>query len=287
MSPDLTRNYPNIIPDNNLRLPDALTIVHGPAPLLARFVLEGDKAARSRGITLRLRHDFEELVYLNRQHVGDGSWFRLVNSFNPEYTDLSPENSYWMSGEDDSGDIVVSWAGRVYYWPDSTLVTEARKMFYGREDERPCVVTAPAAAAITGLVLFAGSSWIRPDLRGRHISQLIPRIGKAYAMARWPLDWVIAYVSRILVDKGVGAGFGYRNFSYSIFYPASPWGDLEVALGYAPAAEVYEDFANFLSSELSSATGANTGELLSSSSLDSIVTKTSSEGVFHGSSNRS
>ena len=36
--------YPNIVPDNNLRLPDALTIKHGPTRLLSTFVLEGDKA---------------------------------------------------------------------------------------------------------------------------------------------------------------------------------------------------------------------------------------------------
>ena len=42
--------YTNIVPENNLRLPDALTIKHGPAPLLSRFVLEGDTAcARPRG----------------------------------------------------------------------------------------------------------------------------------------------------------------------------------------------------------------------------------------------
>ena len=52
--------YPNIVPQNDLRLPDALTIKHGPAPLLARFVLEGDKAAREIGIRLRLRHDFRD-----------------------------------------------------------------------------------------------------------------------------------------------------------------------------------------------------------------------------------
>ena len=59
--------YPNIVPENNLRLPDALTIKYGPAPLLARFVLEGDKAARELGIRLRLRYDFGELLYLNKQ----------------------------------------------------------------------------------------------------------------------------------------------------------------------------------------------------------------------------
>jgi len=43
----MTSIYPNIVPENNLRLPDALTIKHGPAPLLSRFVLAGDGAARS------------------------------------------------------------------------------------------------------------------------------------------------------------------------------------------------------------------------------------------------
>jgi hypothetical protein len=46
----MTKKYTNIVPDNNLRLPDALTIKHGPARLLSTFVLEGDKAARRIGV---------------------------------------------------------------------------------------------------------------------------------------------------------------------------------------------------------------------------------------------
>jgi len=101
----MTLIYPNIVPENNLRLPDALTIKHGPARLLATFVLQGDKAARQIGIRLRLRHDFDELLYINREQVAHGTWFRLVNHLNPEYSDLSPENSYWISGENEQGDI--------------------------------------------------------------------------------------------------------------------------------------------------------------------------------------
>src|SRR5690348_14998511 len=95
--------YPNIVPKNDQRLPDALTIKHGPAQLLAKFVLEGDKVARRAGIRLRLRHDFAELAYLNKQAVANGNWFRLVDMFNPAYCDLSPENSYWISGENEAG----------------------------------------------------------------------------------------------------------------------------------------------------------------------------------------
>jgi len=121
----MTKNYPNIVPDNNLRLPDALTIKHGPARLLSTFVLEGDKAARRAGVRLRLRHDFGELAYLNKQRVAKGDWFRLVHMFNPQFCDLSPQNSYWISGENEYGEIVLSQAGRVYYWPETSLEQEA------------------------------------------------------------------------------------------------------------------------------------------------------------------
>ena len=117
----MTLIYPNIVPENNLRLPDALTVKHGPARLLSRFVLEGDKAARQMGIRLRLRHDFGELLYLNEREVAHGNWFKLVNMYNPAYCDLSPENSYWISGENEAGDIVLTQAGRIYYWPETSL----------------------------------------------------------------------------------------------------------------------------------------------------------------------
>jgi hypothetical protein len=287
----MTLIYPNIVPENNLRLPDALTIKHGPARLLARFVLEGDKSSRQMGLRLRLRHDFGELVYLNKQEISRGSWFRLVNMFNPEYSDVSPENAFWVSGEDQNGEIAVTWAGRVYYWPETNLAEQACAMFFGRDEGQPCKVTAPAAELITGVVLSAGSVWVRPEFRGRQLSRLFPRIGRAYACSRWPIDWTISYVAPILVEKGVAAGYGQKNFSHSIFYPQSPWGDLEVVVAYTPAKEIYEDLATFMvtefsANEFSGAEATSRDDSLFSTSLDN-VTNTSSVGVFHGNNNRS
>jgi hypothetical protein len=90
----MTLIYPNIVPENNLRLRDALTVKYGPARLLSRFVLEGDKAARQIGIRLRVRHDFEQLSYINKQQVTNQTWFPLVKMYDSQYCDLSPENSY-------------------------------------------------------------------------------------------------------------------------------------------------------------------------------------------------
>jgi hypothetical protein len=271
--------YPNIVPENNLRLPDALTVKHGPARLLSRFVLEGDKAARQMGLRLRIRYDFDELLRLNQVEIARGSWFRLVNMFNPECSDVSRENAFWVSGEDDSGEIVVTWAGRVYYWPDTNLAEQACAMFYGRDDGQPCTVTAPAAQEIGGVVLSAGSVWVRPEFRGRQLSRLFPRIGRAYACARWPIDWTISLVAPVLVEKGVAAGYGQKNFGHSIFFPDSPWGNLEVVVAYTAAADIYKDLERFMATELSPNRAAPP---LLSTSFDN-VTNTSSVGVFHGS----
>jgi hypothetical protein len=220
---------------------------------------------------------------LNKQHVSQGNWFRLVDSYNPEYTQIGPDNAFWIAGEDDAGEIAVTWAARVFTWPDTTLAEKAGEMFYGRETDRSCIVTAPAAKMITGVVLCGGAAWVRPDLRGHRLSQLVPRIGKAYAFGRWPTDWSICYVSRMLIDKGVAAGYGQKNFSYSIFYPSSPWGDLEVVLAYTSAEDSYADLAKFLETELSTGRDGIIGGLpLSAAILEQRVTKTSSDDVFHG-----
>ena len=280
--------YPNIVPENNLRLPDALTIKHGPARLLSRFVLEGDKAARRLGLRLRLRHDFGDLLYVNKDAIARGTWYRLPNMFNPEYSELVPENSYWISGENEQGEIVVTQAGRVYYWPETTLAQEARLMFYaGREEGQRCVVTAEDARSIGGVVFYGGSVWVRPDFRGMQLSQLLPRIGRAYALARWPVDWGISLVTPILVDKGIANGYGYKHTSYSVFYPGSPWGDVEFALVSLSAVEAYDDFVDFLAAGLPEASSAGRAPEDAERVRDSKVTKISGVGVFHGSNSLS
>jgi len=280
--------YPNIVPANNLRLPDALTVKHGPPQLLSRFVLEGDRAAREQGIFLRLRHDFDELLYLNQQKVKNGTWYPLMRMFNPQFTDLAPEDSYWISGENEQGEIVATHAGRVHYWPDTALEQKVDELLYGQRDSvQRCIVTAPDAKLITGVVVYGGSAWVRPDFRGKRLSQLLPRLGRAYALARWPIDWGISIVAPLLVEKGVAAGYGYKRESRSIIFPGAPSGAVDNVLVSVSAAAAYEDFAAILRNGFSIATLFNSRSLPSSARFDNIETRISSEDVFHGSSSRS
>jgi hypothetical protein len=190
--------------------------------------------------------------------------------------------------EDENGEIVATHAGRIHYWPDSNLEIEVDRMLYGMaDDSQPCQVTAPDAKKITGVVVYGGSAWVRPDFRGNRLSQLLPRIGRAYALARWPVDWGISIVAPVLVEKGVAAGYGYKHESRSIFFPGAPTGSVENVLVSVSATEAYDDFAEILKTEFSDSVAVKLRSPASGSFLDNIDTKTSSEGVFHGSSNRS
>ncbi|MBX6367646.1 MAG: hypothetical protein IRZ04_06670, partial [Rhodospirillales bacterium] len=66
-----------ITPVDGLRLPDAITVKFGPAELLTRFILTGDKQVRDKGLKLRLRHNFNALRELNEAETARGNWFKL------------------------------------------------------------------------------------------------------------------------------------------------------------------------------------------------------------------
>jgi hypothetical protein len=210
--------------------------------------------------------------------------------FNPERAEIAPENAFWLSGENELGEIVTTFATRIYYWPDTTLEDEAVAMLYGRDEGQRCIITADAAKLISGVVMSSGAAWVRPDYRRRGLNQLLPRIAKAYAVSRWPVDWTFGFVTRVLVEKGVASSsYGTGHYSYSVWFPDLPFGELVVA--YTAVQEVYEDLAKYLTTDLS---GSRDWKLASASASAAVpsgiaqeLTKISSDGVFHGSISRS
>src|SRR4051794_33231085 len=124
--------YPSSIPQNNLRLPDAITIVHGPRRLLTQFILMGDRAARRMGLHLRVRHDFDALLSLNRYEAARGNWYPVIDMFNPERVALNPENAFWISGENENGEIVVTWGARIYDWRGPAWRSRSARCFTAR-----------------------------------------------------------------------------------------------------------------------------------------------------------
>lgn len=281
----MAHDFPNLVPENNLRLPDALTIQYGPAPLLSRFVLEADKVAREAGIYLRIRHDFDRLAELNDEEVALGNWYPLIEMLDPRRSDVTRENAFWISGENEKGEIVSTNAGRIYDWRDTNLAEQAVAMMYGRDDGQPVTMTTEVPRTINGIVQSMGATWVRPDYRSRGLSHLLPRVGRAYGLSRWPVDWIIAFVTMKHYKTGYAFGYGARHFSGSVIYPEHHLPEL--VLCYTSQDEAYEDLETYLTAELFDSSRTKFAMRSAGSLAAQEVIKISPEDVRQGRSNLS
>ena len=237
----------SVVQQMHVRFPEAITVKHGPAPLLARFFLKMDQYYRDRGVKLMIRYDYDELVRLNREETAAGRWYPLPRCYDPALNDLSPDNCFWASGVNEAGETVLAQAARLYRWPDSCLADHAVEMLYGDRGEKgPCIVDCPPALTTTGSVNFGGAAWIRPDYRRHGIGGKLPQVTRAYSYATWGAEWLTCMVKRELVEIGIPQAYGYSEVNFSIAYPGSPWGNLNFALARQHNSELLQMIERFV-----------------------------------------
>jgi GNAT superfamily N-acetyltransferase len=191
-----------------------LTIDFGPAQLLGQFFLRADSAVRGRGITL-VFGAIEELIKVNEANAG--SWGMFAQTLDVRHGNIGSEESYCLLGLNEQGDIVAAQAGRMYDLCHRSLkdIADDASLYYGA-GPRPmaalsCTMTAPSAVDITGRVVYSGALWVHPDYRGKQLAAFLPRVSRAYALARWGTDYTIAFMSPQIAASPLRASYGYKN----------------------------------------------------------------------------
>lgn len=229
---------------------DHITVQHGPAPLLGRFLLKAEDAARRRGLRLAFAgmHELLALNVANRD-----SWLPLFPLFDPTFNELTHDNAFCVLGYNQQGEPVAAQAGRLYQWADTNLHSEATslRMFYAdperyKNPNEYCEVSALAARGVAGRVVFSGAAWYRKDYRGRQLVEILPRLSRAYAHARWNTDCTITMMTEAVVKAGVFPRNGYHNIEWDVLLSGSRLGDLRLALQWSKRQEMLEDLRAFL-----------------------------------------
>jgi GNAT superfamily N-acetyltransferase len=238
-----------------LRLPDQVTVDFGPPDVLAATFLSVDRAVRDHGIYLSINHDLGELVEVNEQNRKD--WSPLLPMFDPSLGGTSPENSFWISGVNDSGEVVLCHAARLYLWPETSLADELEtlRFFYPQPEiqkkaNERCLVVSDAASTISGRVCYSGAVWVRPDYRGRGLAHLTPRLVRAYSLTRWYPDFSVGMVQmRNVTGHKAAETYGWRHMDTGIHWFGSGHGpeELKVAFGWLEREEVVEDLQQYTS----------------------------------------
>lgn len=233
------------------RLPDQITLQHGPLPELGAFFLAADKAARDRGVRLSLSTDFELLREVNKMNLKH--WHGLAPAFDASYGGINAQCGYWLIGRNAENEIVSTQAAHFYQMGEESLADylTSLRLFYPDPERQKnpgesCSVTSPSAAMIRGRVVFSGSTWIRPDYRGRDLPKILPRISRALALTNWNTDFTISLVTQALVDKGVAHAYGYTRVEPGVEWLGSSVSPRYLgALVWMPRSELLEDIAGF------------------------------------------
>lgn len=234
------------------RLPDQVTIEHGPAALLGRAILKADEAARRRGVYLSLA-GFEELVTTNQ--ANRDTWRAFVPIFHPKLGGATAESSFSILGYDIHGDVVATQAARLYDWHDSNFQVEAEslRLFYANPerdklDGERCVVSAPAAKRISGHTVFSGCGWYRPDYRKKSLSAILPRVARVISYTRWQQDYTVSMVADAVFRGGMAERSGYTNAEPKVDLINSPAGTISLYFIWMETMQLLEDLDWFVSS---------------------------------------
>jgi hypothetical protein len=203
------------------RLPDQVEVSFGPQAIISRFILQGDREARERGVYLSIEHDFDELIAFNKTQTE--TWYPMIPIFDPAASDLTSENAFWIAGRDRDGEIVTTQCARLYDWRETNFDREFESMRFAYRDpdldrwpEECTFSNAPSGKRVSGLVCYSGGAWYRPDFRGQGLASIIPRLSRTIAYSWWNTDFTISLVEPVLIERGVVARYGYTRVEEGI-----------------------------------------------------------------------
>ncbi len=185
---------------------------------IAGYIDSIHELARSKGVRLEVRTDFEELLEVN-QSIAERT--PLTPIFDPACSRVGPSNGLWIKGTDRAGEVVHLQAARRADLAGGNLAQhfETYRHLYcsrgfGIDPDSSVFDAAPALRRITGSVVYHGEIWLRggPNgFRGCGLGTVLPRLVLALSLARWAPDFMVGFVRPAVAFKGIPIRYGYMH----------------------------------------------------------------------------
>ena len=109
-----------------------------------------------------------------------------------------------------------------------------------------CEVTALVAKGIDGRVFYSGGAWYHPNYRGIGLVEILPRMARVLACARWDTHCTITMMAEHNVKKGVFPRNGYHNLEWEVRFIDTRSGTMRFALLWTKRDEMLDDLEQFL-----------------------------------------
>jgi hypothetical protein len=130
----------------------------------------------------------------------------VVNpTFDPEFSPLSPNNSFWLNVRAGSQTVATS-AARLFVTEDYLELKRSVKLWYDppRSSDARLVITVPSdTPAICGKVGHEGGLWVHPGHRNLGLSVILPHLTRALSLRQWNVDWQTGAAMRGIGESGL------------------------------------------------------------------------------------
>jgi hypothetical protein len=163
------------------------------------------------GVDVHVESNFKEYAALRRslspQEVLSSTW-------DPDYSDLTFHNSFWLRAVDSHGQTVATMAQR--FMDTASFLDDIRSERLWHDRGRPDVhgrfgvVECAAAASLSGRVGHSGGLWIHPEWRKRNLSGLLDHLSRALLLKNFWFD----HITAIMIDRLAATGIGTKQYGW-------------------------------------------------------------------------
>ncbi len=127
-------------------------------------------------------------------------------AYDPEFCDLHPGNSFWLSLSDTNGETVATLAHKYLVSENYLAAFVGNRMWWGRHPKLESTTEwSPELLGsnllISGRIGHHGGLWIYPNWRKHGLAGRIMRTCRAVALPHFELDWMVGTVFQNLYEK--------------------------------------------------------------------------------------
>ncbi len=156
------------------------------------------------GVDVHVESNFKEFVSLRRRL---SPTVVLSPCFNPDYSNLTLHNSFWLRAVDSHGETVATIAQR--YLDTDSFLDEilSERLFHdrARDDVHGRFGTIDCAT-----VGYSGSLWIDPNWRKRNLSGLLDHLSRALLLKNFWFD----HITAMIIDRLAVTGIGTKQYGW-------------------------------------------------------------------------
>ena len=185
---------------------------------LGRLIIELNSYARKFGVHIEYQVDFEDF-----RNVVDALPDKGMPTpiFDVGYSDIGPNNGFWIKGTDNANQVVHVQAIRfddltgtnlAFHWQEHPELYRTRGL--GIDVGKSNFVTAPASHEITGPVCYHGELWLDKCFRGLgglHLASRLANFAMLIALARFNPNFIYCLMVPKVVRSGRSVRFGYLH----------------------------------------------------------------------------